>query len=38
MSFEFDLSGERKSAQLRASLTVERNCMDSSSAKTVSSE
>jgi hypothetical protein len=38
MSFEFDLSGQWKSAQLRASLTVEMNCRDSSSAKTVSSE
>jgi len=38
MSFEFDPSGQWKSAQLRASLTVERNCSDSSSAKTVSSE
>ena len=29
MSFEFDLSGQWKSAQLRASLTIERNCGDS---------
>jgi beta-galactosidase/beta-glucuronidase len=38
MSFEFDLSGQWKSAQLSASLTVEGNCGDSSSPKTVSSE
>jgi hypothetical protein len=25
MSFEFDLSGQQESAQLRASLTMERN-------------